>query len=289
MSSYISNRQVSRDHAESVSLPLLLSAPQLVMQQRLFNDSFEFGSLLQDSYEIYNPTEQEESYMLMPSGCMTMLFQLHDAASSARLCGPLTTMRQLRIPAGGTLFCVRLRPGCGEWLISGGVSTLTDNTAPLSQYLPGCNYLLDQLRRGESFHERNVLLLRLLNAQDALAYRPAPLLRSCLEMIAESHGQIHVSELAEHAGCSERYLNRIFRDKVGISTKTQCELTQLQYSLHSILTTRPKSLLHTAVACGYFDQAHMNRHYRKFLFCTANDMRSANNRTVPSEEIPFVV
>lgn len=289
MSSFISDRQVSQDHPTSTSLPLLLAAPHLTIHQRIFTDSSEYQSMLQDSYAVYNATAQEEPYMLLPSGCLTMLFQLNHAISTAWLCGPMTTIHQLRVSPGDRLFCVRLHPGYGDWLMSGGLSMLTDHTAPLSQFLPGCSYLLDQLRRSESFHERNILFLRLLNAQDALSYQCPPLLRTCLDMIADTHGQIQVSALADHAGCSERYLNRIFRDKIGISTKTQCELTQLHYSLHCIQTTQPRSLLHTAVACGYFDQAHMNRHYRKFLFCTANDMRNATNLTMDTSRIPFIL
>lgn len=289
MSSFPSDRQVSHGYPTSVSLPLLLSAPQLVTHQHIFADNAEYHSPLQDSYEIYNPTAQEAAYMLLPSGCLTMLFQLNPALSSAQLCGPLTTVRQLRIPAGGILFCVRLQPGYGDWLLSNGLSMLTDHTAPLNQFLPGCDFLLEELHRSASFHERNVLLLRLLNAQDVLSFQCSPLLHTCLEMIAAAHGQIQVSALAASAGCSERYLNRIFRDKVGISTKTQCELTQLHYSLHQILTTQPKSLLHIAVAYGYFDQAHMNRHYRKFLFCTASNMRSATNLTMDTTQIPFIL
>ena len=93
--------------------------------------------------------------------------------------------------------------------------------------------------------------------------------------------------MAQAAGCSERYLNRIFQERVGVSTKLFCELTQLQFSLHTIVTTKPKSLLSTAIACGYFDQTHMNRSYRKFLDCTASDIRywdggSVNLRRVDS-------
>lgn len=33
----------------------------------------------------------------------------------------------------------------------------------------------------------------------------------------------------------------------------------------------------TAERCGYFDQTHMNRSFRKFLDCTAGDMRATRN------------
>ena len=61
--------------------------------------------------------------------------------------------------------------------------------------------------------------------------------------------------------------------KVGLSTKTVCQLVQLHHSLQIMLTSQSRSLLHLAVNCGYFDQAHMTRQYRQFLGCSAGDVR----------------
>ena len=53
-----------------------------------------------------------------------------------------------------------------------------------------------------------------------------------------------------------------------------CQIYQLNASLQSILETRPKSLLDTSITYGYVDQTHMNRVYRKFLFCTAYELKN---------------
>ena len=287
MPSSISSRQILRECVGQVSLPLLLSTPQLITHQRLFREDPDLSHILQDAFEVRNLSGQPERYMLMPSGCMTLLFVL-GPEPCARVCGALTTMRQLWLAAGATLLCVRLQPGCGHWLLPSGVSVLTDHTAPLEQFLSGAGTLMARLLSCGSFEERTAVLLQLLRGLYNPSWEASPLLSGCFSLIAASRGQSHVSYLALRSGCSERYLNRVFRERVGISTKTMCELAQLQYSLYCILTTQPRSLLQTAVTFGYFDQAHMNRHYRKFLFCTANDMRSATNRTIPAAAIPFL-
>lgn len=286
VSLYISNRQLYRNGVETVPVPLLLSSPYLTMQHRVFPEGFEYQALLQDIFELTNTSGGEEPYFLLPSGCILLLFRMHPRASSCILCGPLTTMRRLRVPGGTTVFCARLRAGSGDWLAGNSVSLLTDRTVPLSRYLTGADRLQANLRRGESFHERGVLLFRHMASQDADAYQPMALLRRCTNLIRENRGLLRVSELASTVGCSERYLNRIFQERVGLSTKLYSELTQLQFSLYDILTTQPKSLLNTAVTYGYFDQTHMNRSYRKFLDCTANDMRYADSRTIHADDLP---
>lgn len=245
------------------------------LQQRPFPEGSEFSQLVQDTYQLANDTAEAQSYLLLPSSCVTLLF-LIGSSSSAVLCGPLTAARRFTLPPKSTAYCVRLRSGCGEWIIDGDVASLTDRAVPLTTYLPEASQLLGQLSCSDTFQQRNAHIFRLLDAQSARGYQSMALLRRCLSLIDQHHGQLSVSQLAEEVGCSERYLSRIFRRRVGVSTKTQCELVQLHYALHTMYSTQPKSLLHIAVACGYFDQAHMNRHYRRFLHCSASAVRSGH-------------
>lgn len=286
MSLYISSKQLDRDDVERPPVPLLLLSPDLSMQHRTFPEEFEFGKLLQDMFELNNAGGGEEPYFLLPSGCMTMIFHLSPRAASCILCGALTTMRRMRIPAGSLAFCVRLRPESSDWLVGHSVSLLTDRAAPLTRYLHGTDQLLTSLRRSESFHERCVLVTRMLSAREAGQYRPMALLCRCMDLIYVSRGLARVSEIAATVGCSDRYLNRVFQERVGISPKLYSEIIKMQFSLYSILTTRPKSLLDTAVNYGYFDQTHMNRSYRKFLDCTASDIRYADSKTISADDIP---
>ena len=129
------------------------------------------------------------------------------------------------------------------------------------------------LERCASPQEQNALVSRLLTLRGARQYRSTPLLRRCLSLIAERSGLVRVAELAEELGCSERYLNRLLRQKIGLSTKTVCEIVQLHQATQVLLREQPRSLLHTAVACGYFDQAHMNRRCRQLLRQSASHIR----------------
>ncbi len=286
MSLYISRKQLDRDSVERPPVPLLLMSPELNMQHRTFPKEFEFEALLQDMFELSNTGSREEPYFLLPSGCMTMIFHLSPQAASCLLCGSLTTIRRLRIPAGSVAFCVRFRPESSGWLVEHNASLLTDRAAPLGRYLGGSDQLLTSLRRSKSFHERCVLITHMLSARAAGQYRPMAMLRRCMDLIYERCGLVRVGELASTAGCSERYLNRIFQERVGISPKLYSEMIQMQFSLYCIVTTRPKSLLDVAVNYGYFDQTHMNRLYRKFLDCTASDIRYADSTTISADDIP---
>lgn len=285
MTGCTNKRQFHQNHVELSSVPLLFPSPYLITQYHIFPKEFELNNILQDIFELTNTGSREEPYFLLPNGCMTLIFQLYPKTSRCVFCGPLTTMRRLLVASGTTIFCARIRPGSGDWLTGGHASFLTDRAVPLDQYLSGTNQLSAELYQRRSFHERRSLLCQYLSAQGAKTYQPMALLERCIGLIQENRGIIKVAELASTVGCSERYLNRIFQSRVGISTKLYSEIIQLHFSLYNILHMQTKSLLNTAVTCGYFDQTHMNRSYRKFLDCTARDIRYVDYRNIHADDI----
>lgn len=254
--------------------PLLPHAPHLQLQQRVFSDGSEFSHLVRDTFQLVNGTTTAQDYLLLPTTELSLLFLITTTGTTPLLCGPITTARRLTLPAQTAAYCLRLRSGCGDWLTEQDLSTLTDTATPMPNIGTDFPLLLQQLHSATTFQQRNAHIFHWLDRQGGRSYQSLALLRRCLTMIEQHNGLLCVSELAQAVGCSERYLSRVFRRRVGVSTKTQCELVQLHYSLQTMQAAAPKSLLHIAVACGYFDQAHMNRHYRRFLHCSASEVRS---------------
>ena len=281
MSLYISSHQIGKGTSDDpLYVPILLESPEAKLKHRIFRPDYEFSKILLDSYEIQNRSDQEIPYPLIPSGCISLVFMLGWVVSYANILGASTLPAELRVPPQETAFCVRIRPGGFGCFSTLSASDLTNHIIPLENCLHHTAELLTELRRGESFHERNVILHRHLNTMGAGQFTPMALVSRCVDLIQRSQGIMKVLELAETVGCSERYLNRVFQNHVGISPKLYCELIQLQSSLKIIISTKPKSLLNTAVTFGYFDQTHMNRSYRKFLDCTASDMRYISQKDI---------
>lgn len=194
-----------------------------------------------------------------------------------QLCGPTTLLKKLSLPPQSSAFCMRFHPGSMRYFSPLSACELAGQSQPLSQYLSPPDNLASAMRRSESFHARNILLVRTLRAAGAVYYRPFSLVGRSVRYISEHRGIVKVAQIASEMGCSERYINRMFQEHIGISAKLFCELVQLQFSLYLIVATKPKALMSTAECCGYFDQTHMNRSFRKFLDCTAGDMRAAGN------------
>ncbi len=243
--------------------------PPSSLQYAPIPDGSDLSALLHSSFSLpAAPTAQ--TLTLLPESHVVLLFP---GNGTALLCPPHTKPAPLSVESNCSLYAVRLQCGCGDWIWDCDLDSVSDFFLPLEPLFPGSDRLCQSLSCCTSLLEQNNLFTRFSVVRGGLNYQAAPLLRRCLTLIGDRHGQVRVSELAEYAGCSPRHLNRLMRQKVGLPTKTVCQLAQLHHSLHIMLTASSRSLLHLAVNCGYFDQAHMNRQYRQFLGCSAGDMR----------------
>jgi len=268
--------------------PMLIGNSGLEVNHRIFPEDFVLKELLLDAYQLTNPSNNDIVYPFLPDGCVTIVFSFGDSSSFAHICGPITTGRKLSIARHSTLFCLRLQPGAADWLDNSPANEITDDIVPLDTYLNSTDSFLHLLKHAESFHERIVFALRILNGMNAATYRRMPLLAHCTNIIQQRQGAVRVSEIAANAGCCGRYLDVLFQTRVGLSTKMYCDIARFQYSLREIIETKPSTILRTAVSHGYFDQAHMNRNYKKFAGCTASAMRCADSDAIAHMELPSI-
>ncbi|WP_321477449.1 helix-turn-helix transcriptional regulator [uncultured Paludibaculum sp.] len=73
--------------------------------------------------------------------------------------------------------------------------------------------------------------------------------------------QQRIEEIAAHAGCSRRQLERLFQEHVGLTPKRWSRIRRMQRSLQLRRQHPGWNWARVAVEAGYFDQAHMNSDY----------------------------
>lgn len=285
MSLYISNRQVGHFAQLGVSyIPILLEASNCNFKHRIFSPYYKFSNIVFDSYEIINRKTKEIVYPILPTGCITFVFMFGRGAKG-EIWGCNATTRHLHIPGKMSVFCVRLRPGAFRCFSCIDVNELTGRIISIENCIEETEKLCINLRYAESFHERNVMIQRFFELKHVKEFKKAKKIEECLQIIDSLKGVVKVHDLAVQMKCSPRYINRLFLNHIGLAPKVYCQILQMQLSLKLILTIRPKSLLDTAISCGYFDQAHMNRSYRKFLDCTAYDMKNVGSKDISEKEL----
>lgn len=85
--------------------------------------------------------------------------------------------------------------------------------------------------------------------------------------LSRSHGKVPVRQLADRAGYSRRYFGELFRDTIGIAPKLAARVLRFERACR-LIADRCMSLTDIAMACGYYDQAHLTREWQTLAGCT---------------------
>jgi AraC-like DNA-binding protein len=97
--------------------------------------------------------------------------------------------------------------------------------------------------------------------------------------VLRSGGRTSIESLSLLTGTGVRQLERQFRDDVGLSPKVFSRIVRLQSALRRIRDGLPLS--HVALACGYYDQAHMTRDFRQLAAMSPGMWQSHSGDLAP--------
>jgi AraC-like DNA-binding protein len=95
-----------------------------------------------------------------------------------------------------------------------------------------------------------------------------------------SGGSAGVTGIASEIGLGRRHLGQLARAELGLTPKTVARIVRFSHASRCLSSGRTTSLAETAVACGYFDQAHLTNDWRRLAGCTPGEWIS--------EELPFL-
>lgn len=86
--------------------------------------------------------------------------------------------------------------------------------------------------------------------------------KAMLQDVYHSNGSITITELIRKYHCSERQIERIFTQQVGLSPKNFSRIVRFQQVFK--MAPGAGSLTRLALEAGYFDQAHFSREFKAF-------------------------
>lgn len=114
--------------------------------------------------------------------------------------------------------------------------------------------------------------------------------KKAVEMVCEYlrehfHENVSLSELARLTNLNQSYLNRLFKVHTGLPPHAWQNQIRLQQSRRMI--RNGISILDTAIGCGFSDQSHLNRHFRRSYGSTPGNYEKAQPIHATSNTIPL--
>ncbi|WP_286856607.1 MULTISPECIES: AraC family transcriptional regulator [Sphingobacterium] len=106
-----------------------------------------------------------------------------------------------------------------------------------------------------------------------------PLISSVLRHINQHKGLLSVEQLVRYTGYTERHMERIFAEQIGMSPKKFTNIVQLHTFLKLLRSKSDITSLTTIChESGYFDQSHLIRAFKKYTGITPSEYLNGTSR-----------
>jgi AraC-like DNA-binding protein len=90
------------------------------------------------------------------------------------------------------------------------------------------------------------------------------LLDRTLDMLAQSHGMMRVQELAAQTGYTKRYLDRLFKEHVGVSPKSLASILRFQELYQVWMQQKSPTFFRNHWPAYYYDQSHFIKEFKRY-------------------------
>lgn len=156
-----------------------------------------------------------------------------------------------------------------------------ETTLPDNLDGPALLDLYARLQETGSLTTRVGLLEEWLASRLLLGKERSLLIPASLRMLRESRGRLFIPELALELAISQRQLERLYRDQVGISPKQYAQLLRIDTARLALKNmdgqSRP-SLARLAAELGFYDQSHFIREFSTAMGITPYVYLKLNRR-----------
>lgn len=102
---------------------------------------------------------------------------------------------------------------------------------------------------------------------------------SLLSFILKNKGQVTSNQLENYSGYTERHIQRIFKESIGLNPKKYGNIVMLHNFLNLLKSrTIDKNLTNLSYEAGYADQAHLIREFKKYTGITPTEYLNNTSR-----------
>ncbi len=127
--------------------------------------------------------------------------------------------------------------------------------------------LIEDFKTSCSFEKHIHMFKAFLENAKQCCYIPDNMI-TLTDIIKKAYGNILISELATSLGYSERHIQRMFNEVLGMSPKDYCKIIRFQNVLYNMLSDCKQNNSGYISGLGYSDQAHFQREFKSFTGLT---------------------
>lgn len=175
-------------------------------------------------------------------------------------------------PGGQEAIRVEFTPLGAYRLFGLPMSELTNLAVGIRDVLgPEAGVLVERMAATPDWAARFDLLDAALLARLEHGPQPTPEVGHAWQLLAGSAGAVPIARIAAEVGWSQGYLTRRFTQQIGLTPKASARVLRFRHAV-ALLGRGATSLTEISMACGFYDQAHLNREFRAMAGTTPGQM-----------------
>lgn len=236
---------------------------------------------------INTPLDNEVFY---PSGYVDFIVNISEGAAATiingkrkdtpaiELLGHLTLPTRLTVAQGTSVLIARIYPYASALFFSDPLSEFTNYATDMYDVALSENRELyfRIMEANELGSKINILETHFLQQlkKNETRLKKVSIVQAINQQLLFNDQQLDLPALAKHSGLSERYIQKLYLSNIGISPAAFTSVIRFNKSLQLVLNTS-QSLTEIAYDCGYYDQAHFIKEFRKFTGITPSVSRNS--------------
>jgi AraC-like DNA-binding protein len=204
-------------------------------------------------------------FQIVPDGSVDVCFVLSPSAPRTLLFGTTTRTSEYTMEVGVPYLGVHFRPGKASFFVRDKISELTDASVPIPNFLGLSAERI--VSAGSSAAWRSQLESALLLALGRGTPKDFRAVHHAINLIDSHYGDIRVRDVASSCNLSERQLERLFVEQVGVTPKLYARIRRFRAVLNVFAdptSDQKPRLADLAAEYGYVDQSHLMRDFAGF-------------------------
>lgn len=217
-------------------------------------------------FSFSNKSDQDITVPLLVDGCSNLIFEYKDNKVRTHLIGCTIEKRTFSVKGNAEYFGVRLQPSVTKFVKEYAPKEIIGNIIILDD-LPSTKEFCKKMGNQKDFSSRMKVFMDEYAIFQELDDNNSKtqLFKQISELIIQRHGIVKVKELEELSGYSSRYINKIFDNELGMSTKQLCSSIKFQFLLSDLNQGNKENLTSIASAYNFYDQAHFIHEFKDFV------------------------
>jgi len=189
------------------------------------------------------------------------------------------------IKKGNTCLITRFRPYAGSMFFPEQVSAFTNQSVDLYDLCgPAASEFICRIMDQPELSRKVAVLEAFLLARLGSArpdWQKMVLVAAICDSIARNTESFDLRGLSAEFGISDRYIQKLFLQYVGIAPKSFFSVQRFNKSLRMVRSAE-MSLTNIAYECGYYDQAHFIKEFRGYTGMAPSQLASDSVLPIPT-------